>query len=100
MSAHFHAGRETGAIVRDVQKGTDGIGLLHGVALFTIVPTTLAHLLKTFISPDQNSTHTIMWQVIVHVALLVSALMMALVDRLTTHTHARYFEESTALPSR
>ncbi|MFL9963775.1 ATP-binding cassette domain-containing protein [Paraburkholderia sediminicola] len=39
MSARFHAGRETGAIVRDVQKGADGIGFLLGVALFTIVPT-------------------------------------------------------------
>src|SRR6185437_15814072 len=39
MSARFHAGRETGAIVRDVQKGADAIGFLLGVALFTIVPT-------------------------------------------------------------
>lgn len=39
MSARFHANRETGAIVRDVQKGADGIGFLLGVALFTIVPT-------------------------------------------------------------
>ncbi|MGN8109014.1 ATP-binding cassette domain-containing protein [Paraburkholderia sp. 22098] len=39
MSARFHTKRETGAIVRDVQKGADGIGFLLGVALFTIVPT-------------------------------------------------------------
>ncbi|MCC8395478.1 ATP-binding cassette domain-containing protein [Paraburkholderia sp. MMS20-SJTR3] len=39
LSARFHAGRETGAIVRDVQKGADGIGFLLGTALFTIVPT-------------------------------------------------------------
>ncbi len=39
MSARFHTRRETGAIVRDVQKGADGIGFLLGVALFTIVPT-------------------------------------------------------------
>jgi ATP-binding cassette subfamily B protein len=39
MSARFHTGRQTGAIVRDVQKGADGIGFLLGVALFTIVPT-------------------------------------------------------------
>lgn len=41
MSARFHTGRETGAIVRDVQKGADGLGFLLGVALFTIVPTAL-----------------------------------------------------------
>ncbi|WP_345815163.1 ATP-binding cassette domain-containing protein [Paraburkholderia sp. PREW-6R] len=39
MSARFHARRETGSIVRDVQKGADGIGFLLGTALFTIVPT-------------------------------------------------------------
>ncbi|MEK6346684.1 MAG: ATP-binding cassette domain-containing protein [Burkholderia sp.] len=39
MSARFHAQRETGGIVRDVQKGADGIGFLLGTALFSIVPT-------------------------------------------------------------
>jgi ATP-binding cassette subfamily B protein len=41
LSARFHAKRETGAIVRDVQKGADGIGFLLGTALFTIVPTAV-----------------------------------------------------------
>jgi len=41
LSARFHSGRETGGIVRDVQKGADGIGFLLGTALFTIVPTVL-----------------------------------------------------------
>jgi len=39
LGARFHAQRETGAIVRDVQKGSDGIGYLLGTALFSIVPT-------------------------------------------------------------
>lgn len=43
MSARFHTHRETGAIVRDLQKGADGIGFLLGVALFTIVPTTFGY---------------------------------------------------------
>lgn len=38
-----------------------------------------------------------MWQVIIHVAFLVSALVMALVDRLTTHTHPKHFQEPTTL---
>ncbi|NYE22194.1 ATP-binding cassette domain-containing protein [Pigmentiphaga litoralis] len=38
LGARFHAKRETGAIVRDVQKGSDGIAFLLGVALFTILP--------------------------------------------------------------
>ena len=39
LGARFHAGRETGAVVRDLEKGTAGIGFLLGVAVFTIVPT-------------------------------------------------------------
>ncbi|MGN6319518.1 ATP-binding cassette domain-containing protein [Trinickia sp.] len=38
LGARYHAQRETGAIVRDVQKGTDGVGYLLGVGLFTILP--------------------------------------------------------------
>ncbi len=41
MGARFHAQRETGGVVRDVQKGADGIGFLLGVAIFTIVPTLI-----------------------------------------------------------
>ncbi|SDV46766.1 ATP-binding cassette domain-containing protein [Chitinasiproducens palmae] len=41
MGARFHARRETGAVVRDVQKGADGIGYLLGTALFTIVPALI-----------------------------------------------------------
>jgi ATP-binding cassette, subfamily B, bacterial len=36
-----HAKRETGSIVRDVQKGTEGVGYLLGVGLFTILPALI-----------------------------------------------------------
>lgn len=39
LGARFHAQRETGAIVRDVQKGADGVGFLLGTALFSVLPT-------------------------------------------------------------
>ncbi|WP_051390783.1 ATP-binding cassette domain-containing protein [Paraburkholderia mimosarum] len=39
LGARFHAQRETGAIVRDVQKGADGLGFLLGTALFSVLPT-------------------------------------------------------------
>ncbi|APR39424.1 ABC transporter ATP-binding protein [Paraburkholderia sp. SOS3] len=39
LGARFHAQRETGTVVRDVQKGADGIGFLLGTAIFAIVPT-------------------------------------------------------------
>jgi ATP-binding cassette subfamily B protein len=38
LGARYHAQRETGSIVRDVQKGTDGVGYLLSVGLFTILP--------------------------------------------------------------
>jgi ATP-binding cassette subfamily B protein len=39
LGARFHANRATGALTRDVERGTSAIGFLLGVALFTIVPT-------------------------------------------------------------
>ncbi|WP_423199911.1 MULTISPECIES: ABC transporter transmembrane domain-containing protein [unclassified Cupriavidus] len=41
LGARFHARRETGGIIRDLEKGTAAIGFLLGVAVFTIVPTLL-----------------------------------------------------------
>ncbi|SMG28376.1 TIGR00645 family protein [Paraburkholderia susongensis] len=71
-------------------------GVLKVKLSMALISISSIHLLKTFISPDQNTTHTIMWQVTIHVAFLISALVMALVDRLTTHTHPKHFEESAA----
>ncbi|CAG4900370.1 hypothetical protein R52603_05213 [Paraburkholderia saeva] len=71
-------------------------GVLKVKLSMALISISSIHLLKTFISPDQNSTHTIMWQVIIHVAFLVSALVMAAVDRLTTHTHPQHFHEPHA----
>ncbi len=41
LSARFHMARATGALTRDVERGTMGVGFLMGVALFTIVPTVV-----------------------------------------------------------
>ncbi|HEX7082395.1 MAG TPA: ABC transporter transmembrane domain-containing protein [Gammaproteobacteria bacterium] len=41
LGARFHANRATGALTRDVERGTSAIGFLLGVALFTIVPTVV-----------------------------------------------------------
>src|SRR3954469_11466635 len=72
-------------------------GVLKVKLSMALISISSIHLLKTFISPDQNTTHTIMWQVIIHVAFLVSALVMAFVDRLTTHTHPTHFQEPADL---
>ncbi|MCH7344773.1 ATP-binding cassette domain-containing protein [Pelomonas sp. CA6] len=39
MSARFHAQRNTGALVREVERGTEGVGFLLGAGVFTVLPT-------------------------------------------------------------
>ncbi len=39
LGARFHARRRTGALLRDIDRGTTGIAFLLGAGLFTIVPT-------------------------------------------------------------
>jgi ATP-binding cassette subfamily B protein len=39
LGARFHAGRATGSLMGDVQRGTSAVGFLVGVAAFTILPT-------------------------------------------------------------
>ncbi|MDP9587406.1 uncharacterized protein (TIGR00645 family) [Burkholderia ambifaria] len=71
-------------------------GVLKVKLSMALISISSIHLLKTFINPDQHTTHAIMWQVIIHVSFLVSALVMAWVDRLTTHTHPAHFHETHA----
>ncbi len=47
-----------------------------------IIGISSIHLLKTFINADQLSAHTIMWQVLIHITFLLSAVAIALTDRL------------------
>ncbi len=39
LGARFHSGRHTGALARDVERGTVGLNFLLGTALFTVLPT-------------------------------------------------------------
>ena len=44
------------------------------------------HLLKTFINADHMAYNTIMWQVLIHLTFIVSAVAMAYTDRIMTKT--------------
>lgn len=44
------------------------------------------HLLKTFINADQMAEATIMWQVLIHLTFILSAIAMAYTDRIMTRT--------------
>ena len=71
-------------------------GVLKVKLSMALISISSIHLLKTFINPDQHTTHAIMWQVLIHVAFLMSALVMAWIDRLTTHTHPEHYQELAA----
>jgi len=53
-----------------------------------IIGISSIHLLKTFINADNYSEKTLMWQTIIHVAFLFSALAIAYTDRLLSGTHS------------
>jgi uncharacterized protein (TIGR00645 family) len=63
-------------------------GVLKVKLSMALISISSIHLLKTFIDADNRSSTTIMWQVAIHLAFLISAVAMAWVDRITTHPHA------------
>jgi uncharacterized protein (TIGR00645 family) len=62
-------------------------GLLKVKLAMALISISSIHLLKTFIEADQKSDSTIMWQVTIHCAFLLSALVMAWVDKISSHAH-------------
>ncbi|WP_296223173.1 TIGR00645 family protein [Ralstonia sp. UBA689] len=60
-------------------------GVLKVKLSMALISISSIHLLKTFIDAAQKDTHTILWQVAIHLAFLISALVMAWVDRLVSH---------------
>jgi uncharacterized protein (TIGR00645 family) len=75
-------------------------GVLKVKLSMALISISSIHLLKTFIDPDQHSQSAVMWQVLIHLAFLLSALIMAWVDRLTTHTHPQHFHIESVAPAR
>lgn len=53
-----------------------------------IIGISSIHLLKTFINAANYTDKVLMWQTIIHIAFLFSALAIALADRIMTPTHA------------
>jgi uncharacterized protein (TIGR00645 family) len=52
-----------------------------------IIGISSIHLLKTFINADNYSEKVLLWQTLIHVAFLFSALAIALTDRLMSAAH-------------
>jgi uncharacterized protein (TIGR00645 family) len=53
-----------------------------------IIGISSIHLLKTFINAANYDVKVLMWQTIIHVVFLLSALAIALTDRLMSHSSA------------
>jgi uncharacterized protein (TIGR00645 family) len=51
-----------------------------------IIGISSIHLLKTFINAANYDTKVLLWQTVIHVTFLLSALAIALTDRLMTHS--------------
>lgn len=68
----------------EVNAGTMKIKL--ALAIITI---SSIHLLRTFIDPAQKDFYGVMWQVVIHLTLVFSAIAIAFTDWLMTKTHSK-----------
>jgi uncharacterized protein (TIGR00645 family) len=53
-----------------------------------IIGISSIHLLKTFINAANYDEKVLIWQTVIHIAFLLSALAIAMADRLMSHTVA------------
>jgi uncharacterized protein (TIGR00645 family) len=68
----------------EVNAGTMKIKLA-----LSLVSISSIHLLRTFIDPEQKEFYTVMWQVTIHLTLVVSALVIAFSERIMHFSHAK-----------
>jgi uncharacterized protein (TIGR00645 family) len=60
-------------------------GVLKVKLAMALIGISSIHLLKTFINAEQMRAQTMMWQVLIHVTFVLSALVLAWIDRLTRY---------------
>ncbi|MBX3709386.1 MAG: TIGR00645 family protein [Gammaproteobacteria bacterium] len=68
----------------EVNAGTMKIKL--ALALITI---SSVHLLRTFMDPAQKEFYVVMWQVLIHITLMFSAVLIAVTDRIMSGSYAQ-----------
>jgi uncharacterized protein (TIGR00645 family) len=65
----------------------------------SIVGISSIHLLRTFIDADKYTEKTLLWQTVIHMTFVVSAVALAVIDRLSNPRHGGPDELPTgALP--
>ena len=71
-----------GAVAR---VDSETVVMLKVKLAMALIGISSIHLLKTFINAHSMETQTILWQVVIHVVFLLSAVALAWIDRLTYH---------------
>ncbi|MCQ9373259.1 MULTISPECIES: TIGR00645 family protein [unclassified Methyloversatilis] len=61
-------------------------GVLKVKLATALIGISAIHLLKTFINAEQLTDRVVLWQVVIHMVFVVSALAMAYTDKLMTQT--------------
>lgn len=64
-------------------------GILKVKLATALIGISSIHLLKTFITAGSLDNKTMVWQVIIHLTFVASALILAWIDRLTYHAPER-----------
>jgi uncharacterized protein (TIGR00645 family) len=65
-------------------------GVLKVKLAMALIGISSIHLLKTFINADKMSQHAMLWQVVIHVTFVASAITLAYIDRLTRPDDAKH----------
>lgn len=66
--------------------GTHDYGSLKMKVASSIVAISSIHLLKVFMNVQHTDNDKILWYVLIHLTLVVSALLMGFIDKLTKHS--------------
>lgn len=61
----------------------------------SLIGISSIHLLRTFIDPSKMANNTVMWQVVIHLTLIFSALAIALTNRLLVNPVKKHSSSET-----
>ena len=61
-------------------------GILKVKLAMALIGISSIHLLKTFINANDMKETTLLWQVVIHITFVLSALVLAWIDRITNQT--------------
>jgi uncharacterized protein (TIGR00645 family) len=73
-------------------------GVLKVKLATAIIGISSIHLLKTFINAPNYDEKTLMWQTVIHIAFLISALAIAWTEQLTALAHSAAHKTHRELP--